>query len=56
MLLAMPKGDVMKKIEVIIKPFKLDEVKDGLAVLGMSRLTISIEVPNMRLISSPKSR
>jgi nitrogen regulatory protein PII len=31
----------MKKIEAIIKPFKLEEVKDGLAGLGVQGMTIS---------------
>ena len=31
----------MKKIEAIIKPFKLDEVKEGLAAVGVQGLTIS---------------
>lgn len=31
----------MKKIEAIIKPFKLDEVKDGLAEKGVKGLTVS---------------
>ena len=31
----------MKKIEAIIKPFKLDEVKDGLSSLGVKGLTVS---------------
>jgi nitrogen regulatory protein P-II 1 len=31
----------MKKIEAIIKPFKLDEVKDGLAKIGVQGLTVS---------------
>lgn len=31
----------MKKIEAIIKPFKLDEVKDALAEIGIVGLTIS---------------
>lgn len=31
----------MKKVEAIIKPFKLDEVKDGLAALGIKGLTVS---------------
>lgn len=31
----------MKKIEAIIKPFKMDEVKDELEALGISGLTIS---------------
>jgi len=30
----------MKKIEAIIKPFKLDEVKDVLAGVGISGLTV----------------
>jgi len=33
----------MKKIEAIIKPFKLEEVKDALAALGIEGMTI-IEV------------
>ena len=31
----------MKKIEAIIKPFKLDDVKEALADLGISGMTIS---------------
>ena len=31
----------MKKIEAIIKPFKLDEVKKGLSELGIKGMTIS---------------
>ena len=31
----------MKKIEAIIKPFKLDEVKEGLTELGVHGMTIS---------------
>ena len=31
----------MKKIEAIIKPFKLDDVKDGLSNLGIKGLTVS---------------
>jgi len=31
----------MKKIEAIIKPFKLDEVKEALNELGMKGMTIS---------------
>ena len=30
----------MKKIEAIIKPFKLEEVKDALANLGIEGMTI----------------
>jgi nitrogen regulatory protein P-II 1 len=31
----------MKKVEAIIKPFKLDDVKDGLANLGIKGLTVT---------------
>ena len=31
----------MKKIEAIIKPFKLDEVKEGLAEIGTVGMTVS---------------
>jgi nitrogen regulatory protein PII len=31
----------MKKIEAIIKPFKLEEVKDALAVVGIEGMTVS---------------
>ena len=31
----------MKKIEAIIKPFKLDEVKEALAEIGVQGMTIS---------------
>ena len=31
----------MKKIETIIKPFKLEEVKEGLSELGISGMTVS---------------
>ena len=31
----------MKKVEAIIKPFKLDEVKEGLSGLGVQGLTVS---------------
>jgi len=31
----------MKKIEAIIKPFKLDDVKDGLSSLGVRGLTVT---------------
>ncbi len=31
----------MKKIEAIIKPFKLDEVREALADLGVSGLTVT---------------
>ena len=31
----------MKKIEAIIKPFKLEELKEGLASLGLNGMTVS---------------
>jgi len=31
----------MKKVEAIIKPFKLDEVKDALSSIGVQGLTVS---------------
>ena len=31
----------MKKIEAIIKPFKLDEVRDALSALGIGGMTVS---------------
>ncbi len=31
----------MKKIEAIVKPFKLDEVREALAVVGVTGLTVS---------------
>jgi len=31
----------MKKIEAIIKPFKLDEVKEALAEVGIERMTVT---------------
>ena len=31
----------MKKIEAIIKPFKLDEVREALSTLGVSGLTVT---------------
>jgi nitrogen regulatory protein PII len=37
-----PKGDPqMKKIEAIIKPFKLDEVKEALNKMGVTGMTVS---------------
>ncbi len=35
------KEDAMKKIEAIIKPFKLDEVREALSELGISGLTVT---------------
>jgi len=34
-------SDVLKKIEAIIKPFKLDEVKDSLAEVGIQGMTVT---------------
>ncbi len=31
----------MKKVEAIIKPFKLEEIKEGLAALGIQGMTVS---------------
>ena len=31
----------MKKVEAIIKPFKLDDVKDGLSQVGVKGLTVT---------------
>jgi nitrogen regulatory protein PII len=36
-----PRSKNMKKIEAIIKPFRLDEVKDALNTLGITGMTIS---------------
>lgn len=33
-------GNAMKKIEAIIKPFKLDEVKEALSDMGLKGLTV----------------
>jgi nitrogen regulatory protein P-II 1 len=35
------KGDDMKKIEAIIKPFKLDEVKNALTKIGVQGMTVT---------------
>jgi nitrogen regulatory protein P-II 1 len=37
----LPEPDRMKKIEAIIKPFKLDEVKEALADVGVLGLTVT---------------
>ncbi len=39
-LRAVPWTEPMKKIEAIIKPFKLDEVKDALHEIGLQGLTV----------------
>lgn len=31
----------MKKVEAVIKPFKLDEVKDGLNAMGVQGMTVT---------------
>src|SRR5438034_558018 len=36
-----PGGSVMKKIEAIIKPFKLDDVKEALTSIGVIGMTVS---------------
>ena len=38
---AILEGDSMKKVEAIIKPFKLDEVKEALSSIGVQGLTVS---------------
>ncbi len=38
---AQPTSTKMKKIEAIIKPFKLEEVKDALAEIGIEGMTVS---------------
>ena len=35
-----PCGDKMKKIEAVIKPFKLDEVKEALQDIGVQGMTV----------------
>ena len=35
------KGSVMKKIDAIIKPFKLDDVREALAEVGITGMTVS---------------
>jgi len=34
-------GKIMKKVEAIIKPFKLDEVKDALHEVGIKGITVT---------------
>jgi len=34
-------GDAMKKIEAVIKPFKLDEVKEALHEVGVKGITVT---------------
>jgi nitrogen regulatory protein PII len=40
-LIFVNKGGKMKKVEAIIKPFKLDEVKDALNSIGIHGMTIT---------------
>ena len=40
-LAAVDTKDIMKKIEAIIKPFKLEEVKDALHELGIQGMTVT---------------
>jgi nitrogen regulatory protein P-II 1 len=35
------KGVVMKKIEAVVKPFKLDEVREALSEIGVTGLTVT---------------
>ena len=35
------KGEMMKKVEAIIKPFKLDDVREALAEIGITGMTVS---------------
>jgi nitrogen regulatory protein PII len=37
----MRRSQIMKKVEAIIKPFKLNDVKDGLSSLGVKGLTVT---------------
>jgi len=34
-------GECMKKIEAVIKPFKIDDVKDALSEMGIDGMTIT---------------
>jgi nitrogen regulatory protein P-II 1 len=38
---ATEQGNRMKKIEAVVKPFKLDEVRESLAEVGVSGLTVT---------------
>ena len=35
------KENAMKKIEAIVKPFKLDEVREALSEIGVTGLTVT---------------
>ena len=41
MLVSAPAAQTMKKIEAIIKPFKLEDVKEALSALGVEGMTVS---------------
>jgi nitrogen regulatory protein P-II 1 len=41
MALFSSKGVVMKKIEAVVKPFKLDEVREALSEIGVTGLTVT---------------
>src|SRR5690606_28963759 len=36
-----PRNEAMKKVEAIIKPFKLDEVKEALHEVGITGITVT---------------
>lgn len=37
----MRKGEIMKKVEAIIKPFKLEDVKEALSTIGIKGMTVT---------------
>jgi nitrogen regulatory protein P-II 1 len=39
--ISLQKGFVMKKIDAIIKPFKLDDVREALAEVGITGMTVT---------------
>ena len=43
-------GNIMKKIEAIIKPFKLDEVKEALQEVGLTGITVKPRVSAARKV------
>ena len=44
---------VMKKIEAIIKPFKLDEVKEALSKIGINGMTVLDSKGSKKLVGKP---
>ena len=46
----------MKKIEAIIKPFKLDDVREALTEIGITGMTVSEVKGNTPSISCLKSK